>query len=694
MKIIFRPAIRLFNRFSLFTKFLLFSSVLVLLLILAAYQYLSSVGSSISFNFQERIGTEFSKKSEKLMTGVLDYRDKISDQSASLSSGEAQINQSFSALRQLDGKFHNALDNKASGKVVSQDIETCSSLWETVKKDSSDKNLNQLFDAINVLHTDISDNSNLTLDPDLDSYYCMDFVMFRALPLYKNLYDQKELLKTMVKQKTDNSSVRSLIKLNTSLSTLSDTVSGDMKTAFAFNNTKKTKVLSDLSDQMNSLDQEMASLTAQIDAYQPGSDTSQIISRIDKVIQDSTKIYAQVDDRLETLINIRVALYERGKIHFLITLLLAIPVIIYIYIAFMLSITENIKKIRSGLEKTAERDLTEALLIESKDELGAIGVSFNHMSENLKNTLHTITDTSLRVRNNTDQVQENMIHFDLKLQTISDTIENLSGSSEELSASAEGIKNTAENLDFSAVSMQDKAKECLHIAEGIHKKAESTVSHMKYTRENTEKILYASEAELNQSLEAVKAVSQIHILSEAIMTITKQTDLLALNAAIEAARAGEAGRGFAIVANEVKELAEQSKDMALQIQNVVDNIAISVESLSGNAEKLLKFMKGNVLAEYGNVISYGNDFAEDAGIFQNFAHSVSSLSDTLSGSVQTLVNAMNEMAKANNYSAAEIQRITANVIEMKQESSVIVKEVEQVTGNMSELEKESSQFII
>jgi len=242
--------------------------------------------------------------------------------------------------------------------------------------------------------------------------------------------------------------------------------------------------------------------------------------------------------------------------------------------------------------------------------------------------------------------------------------------------------------------MQDKAKECLHIAEGIHKKAESTVSHMKYTRENTEKILYASEAELNQSLEAVKAVSQIHILSEAIMTITKQTDLLALNAAIEAARAGEAGRGFAIVANEVKELAEQSKDMALQIQNVVDNIAISVESLSGNAEKLLKFMKGNVLAEYGNVISYGNDFAEDAGIFQNFAHSVSSLSDTLSGSVQTLVNAMNEMAKANNYSAAEIQRITANVIEMKQESSVIVKEVEQVTGNMSELEKESSQFII
>ena len=79
MKIIFRPAIRLFNHFNLFTKFLLFSSVLVFLLVLSSYQYLASINQSISFNKQEEIGSEFATESKNLMMESLVYRDKVSD---------------------------------------------------------------------------------------------------------------------------------------------------------------------------------------------------------------------------------------------------------------------------------------------------------------------------------------------------------------------------------------------------------------------------------------------------------------------------------------------------------------------------------------------------------------------------------------------------------------------------------------
>lgn len=89
---------------------------------------------------------------------------------------------------------------------------------------------------------------------------------------------------------------------------------------------------------------------------------------------------------------------------------------------------------------------------------------------------------------------------------------------------------------------------------------------------------------------------------------------------------------------------------------------------------------------------YGTGFEKDAGTFRDFANDVSSLSENLSGSVQTLVNAMTEMAKANNYSATEIQNITAAVIEMNQESSSIVKEIVLVNTSMSDLETESNQF--
>ena len=692
MIIIFRPAIRLFNHFNLFTKFLLFSSILVFLLVLSSCQYLASVDQSISFNKQEEIGAAFSTESKKLMMGALVYRDKVSDNTDSLSAEESQIENTLTALHALDVKYDHALDNQASGKMVSKDIERCGNLWSGVKKSPSGTNLNQLFASINALHTDISDNSNLTLDPDLDSYYCMDFVMFRALPLYQNLYDQKELFKSTGRTSFGSTSQRSLIKLNTGFATLSDTINVDMKTAFSFNDTKKIRSLSALTPQMNDLEKEMNALYKRIDAYQSGSDPEKIIDGIDTVIKDSSVMYDQVDKQLNNLIQLRIRQYKNEKEHFMFLMLLAVPVIIYIYIAFMLSITLNIKAIRNGLEKTAERDLTGNLHIASRDELGAIGISFNNMSANLKKTLHAITDTAFHVRKSADQVEKNMIEFDQKLSKISETIENLSGSSEELSASTTGIRNTSEELNHSTVCMQNKAEECLHIAEEIHKKAESTVSHMQVTRESTSKILYTSEEELTHSLESVKAVDQIHILSESIMKITRQTNLLALNASIEAARAGEAGRGFSVVATEVMSLAEQSQNMALQIQGVVNNISASVSSLSINAEKLLKFLKENVLMEYENIISYGNDFEKDAGTFRDFANDVTGLSENLSGSVRTLVGAMTEMAKANDYSANEIQNITAAVIEMNQESSSIVKEVVLVNTSMSDLETESSQF--
>lgn len=692
MKIIFRPAIRLFNHFNLFTKFLLFSSVLVFLLVLSSYQYLASINQSISFNKQEEIGSEFATESKNLMMESLVYRDKVSDNTTSLSTEKTQIEKSLNSLRMLDIKYDHALDNHASGKMVSKDIESCAGFWNSVKKSPSGTNLNQLFNAISSLHTDISDNSNLTLDPDLDSYYCMDFVMFRALPLYQNLYDQKELFKSAHGSASGNNSQRSLIKLNTSFATLSDTIAADMKTAFSFNNTKQIHSLSSLTPQMNDLEKEMNALNARVDAFQSGSDTGKIISSIDNVLKDSSGMYDQVDKQLSNLIRLRITQYKNEKEHFICILLLAVPVIIYIYTAFMLSIILNIKAIRNGLEKTAEKDLTETLHIDAKDELGAIGISFNNMSGNLKKTLQKITETAFRVRNSTNQVEKNMIDFDRKISKISETIENLSGSSEELSASTEGIRNTSEELNHSTVCMQSKAEECLHIAEEIHQRAESTVSHMQVTRETTEKILYSSEEELTHSLESVKAVDQIHILSESIMKITRQTNLLALNASIEAARAGEAGRGFSVVANEVMSLAEQSQNMALRIQDVVNNISVSVGSLSINAEKLLKFLKENVLIEYENIILYGTGFEKDAGTFRDFADDVSGLSENLSDSVQTLVNAMTEMAKANNYSATEIQNITAAVIEMNQESSSIVKEIVLVNTSMSDLETESNQF--
>ena len=694
MRHLFKPAMKLFNRFNLFAKFLLFSSFLIVLLVLSSFQYLSSVKNNISFNTSEQVGTTFAMESKNLMENVLIYRDNVSSQGNGQKDISSKIEASLDKLRSLNKESNNVLDNATSKVKVSADVETCAVLWKTASKTPSQKNFNDLFDAINTLHTDISDNSNLTLDPDLDSYYCMDVVMFRSLAVLKNLYDQKALLGSMDTGGMNTATQKDITRLNTQLITLSDTMSGDMKTALAFNNGKSVKTLDEISKNVEQLDKSMKDLTDEIDVMTASTDQKKIISDIDQAIKLNSTMFDSVDQKLNKLITIRVDNYQGNRTTFIIILIVAAPILIYVYLAFVFSITENIRKINTGLKRIADNNLQENIKVESKDELGTVGVGFNYMVGNLKNTLHTITTTSENVGEAVDKVNEGIVHFDHKIQTISETIENLSGSTEELYAAAEDIKSTASNLNDSAVGMQEKAKECFVIAENIYDRTGVTIDNIRKSKDNTENILRLTELELEKSIEAVKAVDQINLLSEAIMKITHQTNMLALNATIEAVRAGEAGKGFTIVADEVKKLAEQSGQTAAQIQEVVEKISQSVGDLTNNSMNFMQFVRTNVIAEYSNVISYGNDFANDAQTFKEFAHTVSGLSDTLSQSVQSLASTITEMAKANSFSATEIQQITTNVLDMKEESAVLVNEVKNVSEHMVNLEEESKKFVM
>jgi methyl-accepting chemotaxis protein len=652
------------------------------------------VKNNITFNASEAVGTTFAMESKNLMENVLVYRDNVSSQTNSQKDISSKIEASLDKLRSLNKESNNVLDNATSKVKVSADVETCAGLWKTASKTPSQKNFNDLFDAINTLHTDISDNSNLTLDPDLDSYYCMDVVMFRSLAVLKNLYDQKALLGNMNMRDMDAASQKEITRLNTQLITLSDTMSGDMKTAHAFNNGKSVKTLDEISKNVEQLDKSMKDLTDEIDVVGATTDQKKVVTDIEQAMKLNSAMFDSVDQKLNKLITIRVDTYQGNRTTFIIILIVAAPILIYVYLAFVFSITDNIRKINTGLKRIADNNLQENIKVESKDELGTVSVGFNYMVGNLKNTLNTITKTSENVGEAVDKVNEGIVHFDHKIQVISGTIENLSGSTEELYAAAEDIKSTAGSLNESAVGMQAKAKECFVIAENIYDRTEVTIENIRNSKENTENILLSTELELEKSIEAVKAVDQINLLSESIMKITNQTNMLALNATIEAVRAGEAGKGFTIVADEVKKLAEQSGQTALQIQEVVEKISQSVSELTNNSMNFMQFVRTNVIAEYSNVISYGNDFANDAQTFKEFAHTVSGLSDTLSQSVQSLACTITEMAKANSFSATEIQQITTNVLDMKEESAVLVNEVKNVSEHMVNLEEESKKFVM
>lgn len=411
--------------------------------------------------------------------------------------------------------------------------------------------------------------------------------------------------------------------------------------------------------------------------------TGNYIDNIDKIIEEQSAITTQN--------------FNKNKI--LMFSILAIDLILAIAVTFMVA-QEIMKGLNTAIDHMkiiAMGDFSVKLpekYINRKDDFGDLAKSMETMKSSIKILVKKIQVESQALYTITDDVDKNIFVLDKDIQRISETTEILAASMEETAASSEELSASSHEIEMAVKTIAQKSQEGSEAAAKISDRADITKEKVMEAKEKTSNIIIKVGKRLEKALEDAKVVEHIEVLSESIMDITGQTNLLALNAAIEAARAGEVGRGFSVVADEIRKLAEQSKDTILQIQSVTSEVITAVENLSESSSNLLSFVSNEVTSDYEVFMDVGNKYSEDSEYVDRLMIDFSATTEELLSSIQSMTQAISEVANASSEGARDIVENAESAISIKNQSIEVSELIKKSTESTMNLEIEVKRFTV
>ncbi|MDU1005991.1 MAG: methyl-accepting chemotaxis protein [Clostridium butyricum] len=360
-------------------------------------------------------------------------------------------------------------------------------------------------------------------------------------------------------------------------------------------------------------------------------------------------------------------------------------------------ILKGFKAVSKSLEIMSTGDFKEDIpekLINRKDDFGIIAKSLKHMHDTVQNLIYEAKNASDGNNEMAVKIGENINVLNEDIENISAVAEELAAGMEECAASSEEMAASAHEINAASEAIAKKSEEGSAEAIEISKRAKITKRKSEESKVKAESVSLEIQKKLEVALEGAKIVDKITVLADTILSITEQTNLLALNAAIEAARAGEAGKGFSVVAEEIRSLAEQSKEAVENIQNVTKDVTNSVASLSDNSNMLLNFVKEDVSKDYDSFIEVAEKYENDAAFVEGLITDFSATAEELTASLDNVLTAIDEVAKTASEGAQGTTEISQRAIDIQEKSELVLSNAKKSIKYSDKIKDEMNKFTI
>lgn len=390
-----------------------------------------------------------------------------------------------------------------------------------------------------------------------------------------------------------------------------------------------------------------------------------------------TMLVSEVEDAAKPV-------FQTAIIVFSVTLIVAGTLIFFI----VRSISKRLSNLVRFSKKVSNGDLRDKLQIQSDDEIGQVGKGFNTMIDSLRSligavqtSVENVASSSEELTASAGQTSKATEHITLAIEQFSsgnesqnDKVELSSGELEEMNRGLQHMNESAESITASSIKSTDIAGEGGQLVE----KTASQMNVIDQSVKKAENVIGALESKS-------KDITQI---LGVINGIADQTNLLALNAAIEAARAGESGRGFSVVAEEVRKLAVQSANSAKEIEYLINEIVQDID------------VSQEVFTAVNREVQSGLSFTEQTKVsFHNIFEMTKEISDKLQTMNQTVVQlskgsshvseAVREIADVSRESSANIQDIAASA----EEQLASMEEISSSSATLSSMAEELRDLI-